>query len=47
MMLLDTGITVDAVIAELKDQREAWCPKFKIENMDDAIALINVFGAFK
>ena len=34
-------------IEALRVQRESWHPGFAIESADDAIALINVFGAFK
>jgi hypothetical protein len=45
--LLDTGVTAAEVIHELRALRESFSPKFKFDGAGDALALINVFGAFK
>ena len=42
-MQLDSGISVAAAIAEIREDRERWFIDFPI----DAVALLNVFGAFK
>ena len=46
-MMLDTGVTVAEVIDELRTLRASWGPKIKITSNDEAVALLNVFGAFK
>ena len=46
-MLLDSGMTVDEVIEEMQTHRAALGPTFEIGCSDDAVALINVFGAFR
>jgi hypothetical protein len=46
-VLLDSGITFDEAVEELRVQRASFGPKLKFDGAGDGLALINVFGAFK
>lgn len=46
-MMLDSGVTAEEVIEEMIAHRAGLGPTFEINGPGDALALINVFGAFK